>query len=239
VDADFVLSHAVEGKRRPVEKACLLSHKKAIELSLERNSNALILEDDAQFGPNSFNFLKILDTVQDDSIDIIFTDIGIPEVHTMIDLFCLRRNLIRDSTFDLIDLKNFSFAGTTGYLILNHAKRKILNLIETLRSYDTPYDLQLRQWIDNEKLKAKFVFPFATTVSRLSNSSTIQPEFGINQVIGTSANAFRRLMWEDSDRVPDNPIDGLQEIEAAFIDTRTLMFSRILSVFLFPGISDS
>jgi hypothetical protein len=157
----------------------------------------------------------------------------------MINLFFLRRNLIRDSTFDLIDLKNFFFTGTTAYLILNHAKRKILDLIETLRSYDTPYDLQLRQWIDNEKLKAKFVFPFATTVSRLSDSSSIQPECGINQVFSAPANAFRRLMWADSDRVPDSSIDGLQGNEAAFIDTRTLMFSRILSVFLSPGILDN
>jgi GR25 family glycosyltransferase involved in LPS biosynthesis len=174
VDANFVLSKAFEGKIAPTEKACLLSHKKAIERSLEKNSNALILEDDVQFGPNSFNFLKILNTLPDDSTDIVFTDIDVCNPYTMMDLFVLRKKLMDEGTFQLIDLKDFLFFGTTGYLVLNRAKRKIIDLIESLRSYDAPYDIQLKQWINDGKLNAKFVFPFATTVSKLADSSGIQ-----------------------------------------------------------------
>ncbi|GHU33934.1 hypothetical protein AGMMS50256_26830 [Betaproteobacteria bacterium] len=239
MDVNFVLSHAVEGKILPTEKACFLSHKKAIERSLEGNQNVLILEDDAQFGPNSFNFLKILDDMQDDSTDIVFTDICVGGNNDMIELFFLRKNLIRDSTFQLIDLKDFFWAGATSYLIFNQAKRKILNLIETLHSYNLPYDLQLRQWINDEKLNAKFIFPFATTVSKLSASSNIQTTGNNQQISAAASDAFRRLVWADSERISESPIDGLSKIEEDFFDARTSMFTRILSVFLYSVFNDN
>src|SRR5512137_1677464 len=47
----------VPGKIRDTEKACFLSHKKALEASLGDDQDALILEDDAVFGPSTSKLL--------------------------------------------------------------------------------------------------------------------------------------------------------------------------------------
>src|SRR4051812_24662137 len=53
IDAAYLASQPAQGKMRNPEKGCFLSHRLAIETSLEAPGHALILEDDAMFGPSS------------------------------------------------------------------------------------------------------------------------------------------------------------------------------------------
>src|SRR5262245_55728131 len=53
VGVDQLARSPVPGLIRETEKACFLSHKLALRESLEAPGHALILEDDALFGPSS------------------------------------------------------------------------------------------------------------------------------------------------------------------------------------------
>ena len=58
VDADYVIANGIGGSSTSTEKACFLSHKKAIRESMTIDEPVLILEDDAVFGENT---CKIID----------------------------------------------------------------------------------------------------------------------------------------------------------------------------------
>jgi GR25 family glycosyltransferase involved in LPS biosynthesis len=90
VDAGHVVSHAVPGGIRDPEKACILSHRCAIDLSRGDSDRSLIVEDDVRFGPSPFHLLGMLGNALD-NFDVVFTDIGVGTLHDMIRLFFLRR----------------------------------------------------------------------------------------------------------------------------------------------------
>ena len=77
-DTSYVHDHDIKGRLRPAEKACFLSHRKAVEANVTDIDHVFILEDDVIFGrmtcgiiERSINFLQRLDW------DILFTDVGI------------------------------------------------------------------------------------------------------------------------------------------------------------------
>lgn len=232
VDVERVRADAVPGKIRDGEKGCLLSHRQAIELACADGRNALVVEDDAQFGPNTFMLLDKLEQMLND-YDIVFTDIGVGTVSDMVQLYLRRRELLAQGAFELRDLKGLFFFGTTAYVVNARSRDRLLALIDGLPALDLPYDLQLRHWIDSGALKAGLAFPFLTTVSGHADESDIQ--LSDLQITDAVCNAFRRLVWADFGRVPGNPIALLDRLGDDYFDVQTLYLARIMSVMLSPN----
>ncbi|MDR0379230.1 MAG: glycosyltransferase family 25 protein [Candidatus Accumulibacter sp.] len=232
VDAARVVADAVPGKISDAEKACFLSHRRAIDCSRRDGTHSLIVEDDVRFGPSTF---KMLDRLGDalDAFDIVFTNVIWGNIDGMLRLFFLRRKLLRDGTIQVFDLKEGVFSGAMAYVVNARSKEKILDLIDGLSSYELPYDLQLRDWGRREMVKAGVVFPFLTTPSSHSDHSTIQP--ANFQVRDAAFNAYCKLMWMDFEQAQENPLGKLNELDASYFDEQSLFFGQIISVLLSPN----
>ncbi|MDR2788508.1 MAG: hypothetical protein LBD06_09165, partial [Candidatus Accumulibacter sp.] len=110
------------------------------------------------------------------------------------------------------------------------SKKKILDLIDGLSSHELPYDIQLRSWIKEKRLKAGFTFPFLTTASSQADCSEIQlRKFQVRDMV---MNAYRRLVWLDFEQFRENPVESLNKLDAGRFDVQSLYFSQILSVIL-------
>jgi GR25 family glycosyltransferase involved in LPS biosynthesis len=125
IDKNIVLENQVPGKLRPEEKACFMSHAQVIRQSRDVDGHVLILEDDAQFGPSSF---EVVDSfIREDLVapwDILFTDVGVPSPSLMVDLLKARRELEKKKKCIAIDLSVLSFYGATAYIVNKNSKRQ-------------------------------------------------------------------------------------------------------------------
>jgi GR25 family glycosyltransferase involved in LPS biosynthesis len=197
VDSETVQQRKIDGKLRPSEKACFLSHRSAVEKSIAFSDHTMIVEDDVLFGKSSIRLIEgAIAAVPQDAWDILFTDIGVWDVHAMIDLLFLRRTL-GNGLSRVLPLKGFPFTASTSYIVNANSKTKILRLLNAVQKYDLPYDLHLRALINRSDLAAFAIFPFATSLSYLGDDSQIEPPEG---AAGPAIlNAFRRGNWFDRD----------------------------------------
>ena len=188
----------VQGSLRPAEKACFLSHLKALEHGLTRAGHVLIAEDDILFGTESAPLIeRAVSAALDTSWDVIYTDVCITGVHAMIELFQLRRALAAQQGSRLINLKGISFAAATSYVVNHRSKHKVYDLLRDHHPLNIPLDLLLRQQIHDGKLNACVVFPFATSLSRYADDSQVQ--VGTGCLTDLVWNSFRRAMWVERD----------------------------------------
>lgn len=231
VDAAFAATHAVRGRLRDAEKACYLSHIKAIETAREIPGPVMIVEDDVLFGKGSFAAIEaLLAATPEEAWDLIFTDVAIGSVHSMIDLFALRRKY-QDTGPKLINLTNLLFSGAAAYIINHDAKHKLLDLLPRNGPFEIAYDLLLRMLVHEKRLRASVIFPFATTLSPFAENSGIQGKQ--DEITDTVLNAFRRLMWLERDI--DAAMAVLDRTGAGRDDPETLAFSNLLGAFLSPS----
>jgi GR25 family glycosyltransferase involved in LPS biosynthesis len=231
VDADYVRAHPLPGNLRPAEKACFLSHRRAVEQSLLRPGPAMILEDDAMFGPNSLMRIEQAIAASTDGPDLLYTDICIPKLTTMVELYQLRFDLRmqqRDSV--VINVKAFNFAGATAYVLSERAKPKLLALIDAVTAYDMPYDLLLRQLAHQDQLNAGVIFPYPTTVSPHSETTSIQPNDA--EITNILWNAFRRMVWINADRAETERASRLNQIDPKRIDPAALDMGKLVGTML-------
>jgi GR25 family glycosyltransferase involved in LPS biosynthesis len=226
-----VAANAIPGKIRDAEKACILSHRRAIDGSRQDNAHSLIVEDDAQFGPGTFQAIGTLGEAFS-AFDLVFTDLVFGNPRDMVYYFMLRKELLNSGTLKLIDLKEIFFASSTAYLINSGSKEKMLGLIDALPAYELPYDLQLRNWVRTGSLKAGFVFSFLTTVSGQADLSAIQ--MGEKRMKELASNAYRRLMWVNFEQTPENPLASLSTLDATHFDVPSLYFGQIMAAWLSP-----
>ena len=228
VDVAHVISTNVPGPIRPTEKACYLSHLKALQAAKAFSDDIFIAEDDVLFCEDS---TKIIEgtvaglTAQD--WDIVFSDVCIPDIHTMVDLFLARRQLAAAKQIQLYRLSELPFAGATAYVVNNESKDKLLGLLSG-PALDAPYDLALRQLVYDKKITALVTFPFATSLSDFAENTQIQPENSL--VTDLVWNAFRRLVWRGRDL--NTVSDAIGRIDAGFYDRDAEVFSRILNALL-------
>jgi GR25 family glycosyltransferase involved in LPS biosynthesis len=196
LDARYVEHHGVGGTLRPGEKGCFLSHCAVIASNLDGTKPLLILEDDSLLGPRSAatisNFLQVSDNYH---WDIIFTEVGIPLASTMIELMRLSRQRRNADEVQLLDLANYVFAGSTGYIVNPRSLRKIAALLGEHQELDLPYDLALRKLVHEKKLKALVFFPFVTALSTESGPSQIRDDVTADRIW----TAFRQLVALDRD----------------------------------------
>lgn len=221
----------VPGRLRAGEKACLLSHIKAIDMARQSPGHVLIAEDDAEFGPGSLPAIQdALTRIPEDRWDILYTDLSIVSLGSMIEFLQLRRTLSAAAPLKLLELTHIPFAGSTAYIVNQRTKDRLLKLLPRTGPLDIPYDLYLRHMIQSGALRAYAIFPFATTVSDLALDSQIQPtdELPADAVF----TAYRRLMWLNRD------IEGtrrtLDRVGSSMDDEETNAFAKILAILLSP-----
>ncbi len=230
INTDNVKENNIVGKIRPAEKACFLSHTSLITKHLNDKYPILVLEDDAIFGDQT---CEVIDKFVSDSSnvdwDIIFTDLCVPNLLTMINLMNVRQELASKKQISLIHLnkeKNIVYAGATAYLVNPKSGKKILDLFESENSLDLPYDLYLRRLVDENKINAYVIFPFATSLSVDADLSLLH---GDNRAAtDITHNAFRRLIWLDRD-LP-SVLPTLNKLNQDYCDDESLLFGILLGV---------
>ena len=222
---------AMAGPIRDVEKACFLSHIEAVRASQAHDGHALIAEDDIQFGRKSFATIEsMLATVPEQNWDLVYTDILIPDTHTMIECVGERRKSERAGVPRLINLKDVRFFGATAYIVNRHAKDKVLSLLTRDGAFQRPYDLHLLDLIRNGVLRAFVLFPFATTVSLLAGQSQIQTDDTKSTELIWAV--FRRLMWAERDL--GRSMEEVEKIAAGVSDGETIALSRLFAGMMTP-----
>jgi GR25 family glycosyltransferase involved in LPS biosynthesis len=230
VDTKQVVAACVKGRLRPAEKGCFLSHIKAIELCRTHTSHTLLVEDDVLFGRKTFSSIEAaLDSIAETDWDIMFTDVCVPTLETMLQMYFLRRQLPPGQNSVLKLDSTLPFGGSTAYLVNKHSVDKILSVLKEAPLLDIPYDLTLRKLFNESRLKGVVVFPFLTSLTESADVSQIQ-SISSAQVTDIIWNSFRRFIW--AERSLDTATATLDPIAPDFLDDECKAFSKILSCML-------
>jgi GR25 family glycosyltransferase involved in LPS biosynthesis len=225
-----VLNLGIVGNIRATEKACFLSHQKAIEASLLDDGHALILEDDALVGPSTIKMLTLALQMMKDDFDLVYTDACIPDIQNMVILAYLKKKLHINEEIQIINLQEINFAGASAYLVHRNFKKNYLNFLTHISNYDTPYDLFIRDLVASEKLRGKLIFPFITSLS--DQSLLTQNQLSRDKLRNLAWDAFRKIMFIDSLYALNLPLAGFNEISSDFYDQEATQFSEILKLML-------
>jgi GR25 family glycosyltransferase involved in LPS biosynthesis len=223
----------VSGDLTLTEKACFFSHVKALEESLSNNDHAFILEDDAHFGVYSNHAIEqATRSLEDQPWDILYADLGLTNPANMVEFFMLRKELFAQGNraWKLLKLENIAFVGATAYIVNRNSKNKLHQFLKSQVLLNIPFDLVLRNLVWSKNISAFMIFPFATTLSALADSSQIQIQQ--TEVIELVWNAFRRLVWLEGDDLesPKNP--NLQDLIKLVADSRSSAIGDLLTLAL-------
>ena len=228
VDGQFVQALGLVGKIRSNEIACLLSHRQAIAASLEEAGHSLIVEDDALFGPSTFEQIPRLRELHDDTTDLVFLSAMLGPLSSYVGAIFLHRALMQERKIVTHDLARIPFSGADAYIVKPHAKQKLLRLIDELKTYDVHYDLLLRHWVHSGALRAVVAFPFLTMLSPLADVSTN----GNTDETTSGYLAFRRLLALDSAHYPGEITASIDRIDASFYTREASDFAKAVRCLL-------
>lgn len=225
---DAAAAALVPGTLPGPAKACFLSHLKAIEASTAHADDLFIAEDDVLFGDASTRMIEAMaEGMPRQSWDVLFTDVCITDINTMIALFLMRKRLVASGQVQALDLADMSFCGSTGYIVNRESKEKLLGLLSA-SPLDLHYDLALRTLTYAKRIKTLAIVPFATSLSHFAETTQIQPlgSLATDQVW----NAFRRFFWQGRDL--DVVREALERLDAGFFDEESVVFSKIVGAML-------
>jgi GR25 family glycosyltransferase involved in LPS biosynthesis len=223
VDKEHAASAA--GTIRAAEKACFLSHCQALNSACEAPGHALILEDDAMFGPNTCAVIERGLAQLGDDWDLAYVDLGVLDAPLMTQLIHLRRQA--ESTGDLVvlDAQALVFAGASAYIVNQRSKEKLLELIQ-VKPLNIQYDLFLRELVVIGKLRGRVIFPFPMTLSSFADDTQIQHQ--IADSFCRVLNGFRRFIWMDRDLEVAGA--SLDQLPPNLVDEESALFGRIVSM---------
>jgi len=214
-DGAHVEKKKIPGILSAAEKACFLSHVKALERSQSDPHHTMILEDDAMFGKDSCASIEgALGVFPEADWDIIFTDVIILHAHLMVRLLSLRRELGETGEQQLLNLADLPFTGATAYVVNSRAKVRLLNLLAEADDLNIAYDLYLRKLISEAKIRAFVTFPFVTTISSFAEVSDIQSS--------------------DTALTDAAALDPLKAVRADFVDAESAAIARLVELVLSP-----
>lgn len=216
------------------EKACWLSHRAAIEASLDSGEPVLVVEDDVRFASRGFYILAAL-AEADTEWDILYTDVILTEPSTMVAFARDWPLLGRAGNFRLHDLAAINYVGAAGYVIRDASKRKVLAALDSLPPFDRAYDVALAALIRDGVLVGRSVFPFLTAPSADADVSAIQPTR--LQLRERMINAFRRLMFADRDLVASR--DDIAALEALHGDEAAILVGGVFATMVAQALNQS
>lgn len=228
VDTEQIVKEGVSGNIKANEKACYLSHYKAIQASLMHNDHVFIAEDDVIFCERSTVVMNtMIDKIDQQSWDILYTDVCFPHIDSMVNLFFKRRQFETNKEMEFLNLANLRFCGATAYIVNKLSKQKILNLLPR-NDLNFAIDIVLRQLIHHKKIKGFALFPFPTSLSKFADNSQIQS--GDDLVPDFLFNAYRRLVWLG--RNIDDVSALLNQVDNSLYDEDSDTFSALLRALL-------
>lgn len=226
IDAQSAHTRAFPGPLRPAEKACFLSHRQVLQSCLGDEKDILVMEDDTLFGMRSCSAIdSFLQHGGTGAWDIIYTDIIVPRLETMVELIQYRHQLTAAGRFTLLDLGKMMFAGTSAYIVNGKSKRKLAGLLECANGLEIPYDLYLRQLIQDRRLAGFAFFPFVTSVSEYSEASHVQAAGDLDT--DRIWNLFRKMIWMERDLEAQK--EALREIDSRLCDDESRLFGVLFA----------
>lgn len=162
--------------KRPQYIANGISHLDILKHFSNSKKHIHILEDDVIFSPSiKIHLLRVIKSLENTQWDVIFTDVIFGLDNNLFEIekyFSLYKN---EKKLALLDLKNYIFVGTASYIVNKNSIDKIYKLMNNIDSFDTSaYDLQLKDLVHSQKIKALTIFPFLTSTSIHSKSSTLE-----------------------------------------------------------------
>jgi len=233
VDVNDVIERKVVGQLSDREKACYLSHTLALEKSLANQEHAFILEDDAYFGEHSKRLiLESLAALEGMEWDILYADIGLTNPGDMTNFFSLRKELVDHSraTWRVLKLAHIAYVGASAYIVNAKSKQKIAHYLRNQVRLDLPFDLELRRLVWEQQIHAYVIFPFATTLSPMADISQIQLKQ--TEVIELVWNAFRRLVWFESESDTTKVNQTLELLRSRVADNKSEVMGNIMALAL-------
>jgi hypothetical protein len=236
------------GKLSGAYKGNFFSHVDCVRQSVGRDTHLFMAEDDLQFCPETGPLLEqVVDSVPEDSWDIIHCEITLMSARDFPMLFKLDRAKDTRNKLKLIDLVNFPYAysGSGAYVVNRRSKHKFLQFMDgTVANYngniDHPFDICLRGSLKFGALTGFLTFPFLTAPS--IHADQTQAPWGafdasiehVKKIHLELINAFRRLVW-----VGYKPTDVLPEMllkhghEILLLSERDKLFQKIMPWMLY------
>ena len=169
----------ISGRISAREKACFLSHRSLLTEMLQTGNREpfMVWEDDVMVGQFAHEaVMRFQATASPDTWDILYTDLTVPDLGTMLNLMVRARPLRARRELEVLDLASMPFAGTIAYLIRPDALPRVTYFLNSFTSLDEPIDSVFRRLIHSGQLKGRALFPFVTTASAGSIGSQIQPD---------------------------------------------------------------
>jgi len=192
IDRDAGGEHA--GSCSRAEKGCFLSHRRALQASLEHPGDVLIVEDDTVFSARGFGVLGGILRAEV-PWDILFTDLATLSVADTFRYLRKRESFEKDGQFAVEDLASTPFAAASAYVVREHSKQTLLDLTE-VAAINEGYDFALSRLVQGRALAAKVVIPFLTTIGPTAEASQIPRQETATLL---ALNATRRLVYVDRD----------------------------------------
>lgn len=249
-DSEAVLN--TPGRNSNPYKGNFLSHRQCIELSLQSDAHLFIAEDDTMFCRQTGPLVEqLIDSLPEDSWDVIRTDITLVVATDTPKLYKLCVSDKGRKTVRLIDLHNFGppYVGAGAYIINRRSKKRYFNTLRVAIAQnngrcDSPYDAYLRDLLQYGILRGFVTVPFLTAPSFHEDASqapqiyTDKPPSKdealarFNKVHREMQTAFRRLVWIGY--TPDTVLpQGYETGDAVFAMTdQDKLFQKLASWFL-------
>jgi len=129
-------------------------------------------------------------------------------------------------TTTAVSLASIAFGGTTSYIVNAAAATKILRLASDAETVEKPWDIQLRDWCREEKLRVFTALPFLTRA--VTAPSQIQQK----SLLLDWWSAFRDLLFCDRDlNALSSRMDELDKPDDA-----SLLFGRVMAAMTDPSL---
>jgi len=195
IDAQHELVKNAKGGLSPGNKGCYFSSLECIRQSLGNGKHLFIVDDDIDFcAATQFLVDRSIASLPEDGWDIMLTDTAIPCSFDMPIVTMLWHEFTQNSMMRVVDLAKAKFTFCAGSTITNRrSKEKIYDLMAD-NNFSTPWDLAVRQHVQQGRIKAMLIFPFVTTVGERGDISQINPD-DPKKMEQLLCNEFRRMMW--------------------------------------------
>lgn len=183
----------------PGALGCLLSHAAVMSLPHRRDRYLHVIEDDATL---SRHFVPVMERLITsgalEPFDIVFTDVApYPNDPSAIDRLMkayAAATADAEMRFELIDLKQFEFVGTTSYFVNPDRLHKVKAVL-----WDTtpplPVDRLYGAMIQSGELRAATIFPFVTA----TDPKLVSIINGAQTVVAAAFDAVRYAFYADAD----------------------------------------
>lgn len=161
------------------EISLYLSMQTLLKENQYANKHLLILEDDSKIGHNTREMLNTISSLKfDDDILILDCDMNFYNLETMNSYLKIYNNFNKTKEYLMLEAKERYLLGANAILYNKNSLNKIHKLIEQSKC-SSSYDLLLRELINQNKIKAKIIFPFAIGInSKLAETSQLIPVRG-------------------------------------------------------------